>query len=232
MGMINRLGTIVKSKVNKLLDRFEDPKETLDYSYEKLVEELQKVKKGIADITTAKKRVELQKAKLEQESKKLEDQARDALKMNREDLARLALERKTVVDNQMADLVVQIEELKKQQEKLTEAEKNLSLKVESFRTQKETIKAQYSAAEAQVRINESVSGISEELSDVGLAIQRAEDKTENMKARASAIDELIDSGVLEDFTGKSDSIDKELEKVRKQGKVEDDLQKLREEMKK
>jgi len=151
--------------------------------------------------------------------------------MNREDLARLALERKTVVDNQMADLAVQIEELKKQQEKLTEAEKNLSLKVESFRTQKETIKAQYSAAEAQVRINESVSGISEELSDVGLAIQRAEDKTENMKARASAIDELIDSGVLEDFTGKSDSIDKELEKVRKQGKVEDDLQKLKEEVK-
>jgi len=170
-------------------------------------------------------------AKLEQESRKLEDQARDALKMNREDLARLALERKTVVDNQMADLAVQIEELKKQQEKLTEAEKNLSLKVESFRTQKETIKAQYSAAEAQVRINESVSGISEELSDVGLAIQRAEDKTENMKARASAIDELIDSGVLEDFTGKSDSIDKELEKVRKQGKVEDDLQKLKEEVK-
>lgn len=232
MGMINRLGTIVKSKVNKLLDRFEDPKETLDYSYEKLVEELQKVKKGIADITTAKKRVELQRAKLEQESRKLEEQAREALKMNREDLARLALERKTVVDNQMADLVVQIEELKKQQEKLTEAEKNLSLKVESFRTQKETIKAQYSAAEAQVRINESVSGISEELSDVGLAIQRAEDKTENMKARASAIDELIDSGVLEDFTGKSDSIDKELEKVRKQGKVEDDLQKLKEEVKK
>jgi phage shock protein A len=232
MGMINRLGTIVKSKVNKLLDRFEDPKETLDYSYEKLVEELQKVKKGIADITTAKKRVELQRAKLEQESRKLEEQAREALKMNREDLARLALERKTVVDNQMADLVVQIEELKKQQEKLTEAEKNLSLKVESFRTQKETIKAQYSAAEAQVRINESVSGMSEELSDVGLAIQRAEDKTENMKARASAIDELIDSGVLEDFTGKSDSIDKELEKVRKQGKVEDDLQKLKEEVKK
>jgi phage shock protein A len=232
MGMINRLGTIVKSKVNKLLDRFEDPKETLDYSYEKLVEELQKVKKGIADVTTARKRIELQRAKLEQEGKKLEDQAREALKINREDLARLELERKRVADNQIADLDVQIEDLKKQQEKLTEAERSLSLKVESFRTKKETIKAQYSAAEAQVRINESVSGISEELSDVGLAIQRAEEKTENMKARASAMDELIDSGVLEDFTGKGDPIEKELEKVRTQGKVEDDLQKLKEEMKK
>lgn len=157
-GMMNRLGTMVKSKVSHLLDRFEDPKETLDYSYEKLVEELQKVKKGIADVATARKRVELQRAKLEQERKKWEDQAREALRMNKEGIARRVLERKTVADSQITALGSQIEELKMQQKKLTEAEKSLSLKVESFRAQKETIKVQYSAAEAQVRINWSVSG--------------------------------------------------------------------------
>src|SRR4030095_3045775 len=85
---------------------------------------------------------------------------------------------------------------------------------ESFRTRKETIKATYTAAEAQTRINEAFSGISEEMSDVGLAVQRAEDKTAQMQARAGAIDELLASGALDDVTGAgSDSISLELDRM-------------------
>ncbi len=231
MGLIDRMSTVVKAKINKVLDKFEDPRETLDYSYEKQLELLQNVKRGVAEVTTAKKRLELQKVKLEQNVQKLDEQARDALKAGREDLARIALERKTTSQAEIGSLEKQIADIAKEQEKLTATEKSLSAKIETFRSTKETIKAQYSAAEAEVKITESVSGISEEMSDVGLAVQRAQDKTENMKARASALDELVEAGTLEDVTGGTkDDIDRELSKIKSKTEVDEQLEALKKEM--
>ncbi|TFG91159.1 MAG: PspA/IM30 family protein [Candidatus Atribacteria bacterium] len=229
MGLFNRMGTVVKSKMNKLINRMEDPRETLDYSYEKQLEMLQNVKRGVAEVATSKKRLQLQRSKLVQSSEKLDSQARDAVKADREDLARLALERKSALTVQIEGLDQQITELEKEQEKLVAAEKRLSTKVEGFRTRKETIKAQYSAAEAQVKINGSVSGISEEMADVGLAIERAENKTDDMKARASALDELIETGTLEDLTSSGDDIGKELAKIKAESSVNLELAKLKKE---
>ncbi|WP_407282707.1 PspA/IM30 family protein [Methanolobus sp. WCC1] len=229
MGLFSRMETVVKSKMNKLMDRMEDPRETLDYSYEKQLEMLQDVKRGVAEVATSKKRLQLQRSKLQQNLEKLDSQAREAIKADREDLARLALERKTTLNTQIQGLGQQIADLEKEQEKLVAAEKRLSTKVEVFRTKKETIKAQYSAAEAQVKINESVSGISEEMADVGLAIERAENKTENMKARASALDELIDTGTLDDLTSSGDDIDRELAKINSATTVDLELEKLKKE---
>jgi len=231
MGLIDRTSTIIKAKINKILGKFEDPRETLDYSYEKQVELLQNVKRGVAEVTTAKKRLELQKVKLEQNVKKLDDRAREAIKAGREDLARLALERKTTSLAEIENLNQQIADIAKEQEKLMLTEKRLSAKIETFRSTKETIKAQYSAAEAQVKITESVSGISEEMSDVGLAVQRAQDKTEDMKARAAALDELVEAGTLEDVTGGSkDDIEKELSKIKAKNEVDAQLEALKKEV--
>lgn len=231
MGLIDRTSTIIKAKINKILGKYEDPRETLDYSYEKQVELLQNVKRGVAEVTTSKKRLELQKLKLEENIKKLDDQAREAVKAGREDLAKIALERKTNSQAEIGSMTQQIADIKNQQDKLIETEKRLSAKIESFRSTKETIKAQYSAAEAQVKITESVSGISEEMSDVGMAVQRAKDKTENMKARASALDELVEAGTLEDVTGGSqDDIDRELSKIKSKGDVDLQLEALKKEM--
>jgi phage shock protein A len=229
MGLFGRMETVVKSKMNKLMDRMEDPRETLDYSYEKQLEMLQNVKRGVAEVTTSKKRLQLQRSKLQQNIEKLDSQAREAIKVGREDLARLALERKSSLNTQIQGLDQQIADLEKEQEKLVASEKRLSTKVEVFRTKKETIKAQYSAAEAQVKINESVSGISEEMADVGLAIERAENKTENMKARASALDELIDTGTLDDLTSSGDDIDRELAKINSATTVDLELEQLKKE---
>ncbi len=222
--------TIVKAKWSKLLDRAEDPAETLDYSYEEQLRQLQNVKRGIADVTTAKKRLELQYTSMQQQSEKLDGQARDALKAGREDLAREALVRKAALQGQLEDLMQQGQQLEAQQEKLIEGEKALQAKVESFRTQKEVIKAQYSAAEAQVRIGEAATGIGEEMADVGLAIQRAKDKTEQMQARAGAIEELTASGALEDFTSQGDDIDRELAAISQGGQVDDELAKMKAEL--
>ncbi len=231
MGLINRMSTIVKAKVNKILNKFEDPREVLDYSYEKQLEMLHNVKRGVAEVATSKKRLELQKIKLEQNIKKLEQQAREAVKAGREDLAKIALERKLQSQAEIANLEQQINELAKEQEKLMNTEKRLSAKIESFRSTKELIKAQYSAAEAQAKITEAVSGISEEMSDIGLAMQRARDKTEDMKARAAALDELVEAGTLEDITGGTqDDIERELSKIKAKSEVDAELEALKKEV--
>ena len=227
MGLLNRMGTVVKAKMSKLIDAAEDPRETLDYSYEKQLELLQNVKRGVADVATSKKRLQLQRAKLQQNADTLEKQAREAVRADREDLARLALERKNAIDSQIAALDQEIAGLEAEQQKLVDAERRLSTKVEVFRTRKETIKAQYSAAEAQVKISESVSGISEEMADIGVSIERAENKTEDMKARSAALDELIDQGTLQDFTGRQDDIERELAKIGSKSGVETELSKLK-----
>src|SRR5581483_11427984 len=150
-GLMGRATVIVKAKFSKLLDKAENPNETLDYSYEQQLQQLQNVKRGIADVTTAKKRLELQYTSMQQQVDKLDGQARQALQANREDLAREALTRKAAVQSQLQDIMTQGQQLEAQQQKLVEGERALQSKVESFRTQKEVIKAQYSAAEAQVR---------------------------------------------------------------------------------
>lgn len=231
MGFLDRMSTVVQAKMNKLMDKIEDPRETLDLSYEKQLQLLQNVKRGVAEVTTSKKRIELQKAKLQMSVDKLDSQAKEALLANREDLARKALENKAALQAQAASLDQQIADLNDQQQKLMAAESRLSTKVESFRTKKETIKAQYSAAEAQVKVTESVTGISEEMADVVMAVQRAEEKTENMKARSAALDELLESGTLTDLSG-GDEVEKELAKVKAQSTVDDELAKMKAEMKK
>jgi phage shock protein A len=230
-GLMQRAGLIVRAKFSKLLNRAENPTETLDYSYEQMQEQLQNVKRGVADVVTAKKRLELQTQKLEQNVVKLETQARQAVAANREDLARQALERKAAAQQQLQGLDEQIKQLADQQEKLVAGQHTLETRIESFRSQKEVMKAQYSAAEAQVRIGEAATGIGRGMADTGAAIQRAKDKTEELQARASAIDELTTTGALEDFTaGDQTQLDRELAQLSSTNQVDQDLARLKAEV--
>jgi len=230
-GLLSRAATVIKAKLSMLLNRAENPTETLDYSYEQQLRLLQDVKRGVVDVTTSKKRLKMQTAQLEQSLVKLETQARDALAANREDLARQALERKALIQRQLQDLDQQVGQLEQQQEKLVDSEKQLQAKIEAFRSQKEVIKAQYSAAEAQVRIGEAATGIGDQMADTGLAIQRAKDKTEQMQARASAVEELIEAGTLEDFTGgDKTALDRELEQIQSSNLVDRELERLKSEV--
>lgn len=228
MSVMKRVSMIFRAKANKALDRMEDPRETLDYSYQRQIELLTKVRRGVADVATSRKRVELQMNQLELQSRKYEDQGRKFLAGGREDLAREALTRRSGVQGQIGDLRTQYASLQAEEEKLTLAAQRLQAKVDAFRTRKETIKATYTAAEAQTRIGEAVSGISEEMGDVGMAIQRAEDKTAQMQARAGAIDELLASGALEDYTGAPhDDLQAELDQMSSASDVEIEMQRLR-----
>jgi phage shock protein A len=229
MGLMNRISTVISQKVSTLLDRFENPQEALDYSYVKQQEMLNKLRRSLAEIITSRKRLEMQKSRLLDNIRLLDEQARRALEAGREDLARLALERKNANLIQMQSLDKQIAEMKEEQQKMEEAEKRMSIKVEEFKGRKEIIKARYSAAEAQVKIKESVTGISEEMTDVGMAMNRTEEKTERMRAKSQALDEMINSGVLTDYTSNKDEIERELEKISVQNSVEEELAKLKSE---
>jgi phage shock protein A len=231
MGVLSRMTTIFKAKANRVLDTIEDPRETLDYSYEKQLELLQKVKRSLADVATSRKQLELQAVKLQAEVDNRTEEAKAALQQGREDLAREALERKALAARQLEELQQQIQELKAEEQKMVDNERRLEAKIASFRAQKEVIKAQYSTAEAHVRMNEAATGISEELADVGLAVERAKDKTERMRARASALDELVDKGELQDvLSPQGDEVERELKAMAQKSRVDDELEALKKEL--
>src|ERR687890_634707 len=223
MGLMQRFSSIFKAKASKTLDKYEDPRETLDYSYERTLEMLQKMRRAVADVATSRKRIELQAQQLQRSAAKLEDQAKQAVSQNREDLAREALTRRQGIATQLTDLQAQHDQLKAEEARMVEGSQRLQAKVDAFRIRKETMKANYTAAEAQTKVNEAISGIGEEMGDVGLAMQRAEDKVAQMQARSGALDELMASGALDDASMSSDRLQAELDRGFAEPAVEAEL---------
>ncbi|MCW2920628.1 MAG: phage shock protein PspA [Thermoleophilia bacterium] len=230
MGLSQRLSMLLKSKANRAMDQAEDPRETLDYAYTRQQELLQQVRRGLTDVAASRKRLELQGEELARAGDRLQEQATKAVQANREDLAREALTRRAGIQVQLEELKRQHDQLSTEQAKLEDASRRLQAKVEAFRVRKETIKATYTAAEAQTRISEAVSGISEEMGDVGLAMQRAEDRTQQLQARAGALDGLLQSGALEDLTQSSDPIQAELDRVASTATIDAELAKIKGEL--
>ena len=230
MSLFQRAHDIMAAKANKALDAAEKPDEMLDLSYEQMLDQITKVRRGLVDIAASRKQIELQEQQLQHSADHLQDQAKAALGQGREDLAREALSRKAAAQAQIAGLEPQHQQLTEEEQKLTQALAALQDRVNKFRSQKEVLKAQYTAASAESSINESVAGISGTLGDSGEALQRAQDKIANMQARAGALDELLASGVLEDVGGGDDDIQKELDQVGSQADVDTELTALKAEL--
>ena len=219
---------LLRIRTSAALDQAEDPREVLDYAYSQQLELLRKVKHGLVDVATSKVRLQRQAEKLRARLPYLEDQARRALAASREDLARLALERKQTAMAELGGLERQIAEVAKEERKLTLAEQQLSARIEEFRTRRESVAARYSAAQAQVRVNEALTGVSGELADLSMAVGRAEEKTERLQARASAIDALLEGGPLGLPAGASgDAIERELREISAGQAVEAELAALK-----
>jgi phage shock protein A len=226
-GVWQRTKNIFQAKANKVLDRAEDPRETLDLSYEKQLDSLQKVRRSVADVATARKRIELQAGQLQKQADKLQDQAKSALSIGNEDLAREALSRRAAIGEQLTDLKSQHDQVAQQEDSLIATSQRLQSQIEQFRTKKETLKASYTAAEAQTKIGEAVSGISTSMGDAGATMQRAQDKIASMQARAGAMDELLASGALTDLTTPVTDIQAELDKAQAGTQVDRELMALK-----
>ena len=234
MGIFSRIATLFRIRANAALDKAEDPGQVMDYSYNEQVRQLQQLRHSIADVVTQEKRLEMQQTELKNKINRLEEGARQALQANNEDLARQALQRQQMLVGQINEYERQIAQLRSQEEKLIQMERTVTARVEAFRTQKEMVKAQYSAAQAQVKINEAVTGISQEMSEMNLAMQRAQDKVLNMQARANAMDTLIEQGALSDQgllgAGSSDPLERQLNKVASEQNVEAQLQAMKQQL--
>ena len=227
MSVMKRLSGVVQAKANKMLDRVEDPRDTLDLSYEKQLEQLQQVRKGLADIATARKRIELQATQLKQNADTAPRAGEDGTRPEqRRSRPRGALAAASIA-TQLEQMKTQHDQLVSQQDRLVVTSQQLEARVAAFRTQKETMKASYTAAEAQTKIGEAVSGISESMGDTGLAMQRAQDKIEQMQTRGQAMDELLALGDLTDITNTSDPIQSQLDKATQASQVDADLAKLK-----
>jgi phage shock protein A len=222
---------IFSAKANAAVDSIEDPREIFDYAYEQQRQQLVRVKSALVDVATSKQQLLQQSAKLRSRIPELTDQARRAVDADREDLARIALQKKQTAAVEVETLDKQTAEVAEQERKLTLAEQQLSARVEDFKTRRESMSARYTAAQAQVKINESLTGVGGELAELSMAVGRAEEKTERMTARASALDALIDSGTLSMPMG-GDSVEAELRKIASSRAVDDELAALKASMKK
>jgi phage shock protein A len=234
MGFFSRLANLFRMRANAALDKVEDPGQVMDYSYSKQLEQLQNLKRSIAEVVTNEKRLEMLQNQIQQKIDTLDGQAMQALQANREDLARMALQKKETLLVQINGYEQQLAQLRAQEEKLVNMERTISARVETFRTQKEMVKAQYNAAQAQVKINEQVTGISQEMSEMNLAMQRAQDKVLTMQARANAMDALIEQGTLGEQgllgAGSGDPLERELRQISAEQNVEDQLRAMKQQM--
>ncbi len=227
MSLFQRAHDILAAKTNKALDAAEKPDEMLDLSYEQMLDQITKVRQALVTIAASRKRIELQEQQLQHSVDHLQDQAKAALAQGREDLAREALSRKAAAQAQIDAMEPQHQQLTEEEQKMEQTLQALQQRVNTFRTQKETLKAQYTAASAMSSVNESVAGISSTLGDSGAALQRAQDKIATMQARAGALDELLQSGVLEDVGGETDDIQKELDEAGTAADVDNELAALK-----
>ena len=230
MTLFQRAHDIVAAKANKALDAAEKPDEMLDLSYEQMLDHITQVRRALVDIAASRKQIELQEQQLQHTLAHLQDQAKAALSQGKEDLAKEALSRKAATQAQIDGMEPQRQQLGEQEESLERTLAALQKKVNAFRTQKEVMKAQYTAAQAMSSVNESAAGISKTFGDSGAALQRAQDKIATMQARAGAMDELLQSGVLEDVGGDTDDIQKELDEAGSAADVDKELAALKAEL--
>ena len=230
MGLFQRAHDIMQAKANKALDAAEKPDEMLDLSYEQMLDQLTQVRRGLVAIAGSRKQIELQEQQLQHTADHLQDQAKAALAQGNEELAREALSRKAAAQAQIDSLEPQHQQLTEEEQKLEQTLAKLQERVNAFRSQKEVLKAQYTAAQAETSVNESVTGISKSFSDEGATLQRTQDQVATMQARAGAMDELIQSGVLEDVGGSTDDIQEELDKAGTDAEVDKQLAALKAEL--
>jgi phage shock protein A len=226
MGLFSRLAAIAEARISMLIDGFESPGEVLDHSYRRQLEPSQRVRKGIAGLVVARKRLELEKSFIENEVVRLERDAREAVVAGRADLAEIALRRKVQRADQIAAPDRQIDSLLHEQDRLVAMNSQLETKIVSFCTEKEAIKAQYTAARAKVSIQEATTGLGKEMDYVGYAVRRAQEKTRELQARSEAPDEPTQCGAVDDVLEGGDVVNRELSKERNEQAVKAELEKL------
>lgn len=229
--ILRRMRLILKVWLDKLLASADDPRQVFMVAYRRQRELLSKVQRAQENIVDAKRQLESKTAGAREKLPQLEEQARQALVGGREDIARFALQLRQVATEDLEELERQVSELEQEERALSLVEQRLRTQIEAFFARQEVLAARYTTAEAQVRISEAMGGVSEELAGLGVALERAEQTTENMQARVTAIERLVETGILDTPTNRSlGAAPRQLADAEASGEVEDRLAALKGEL--
>ena len=229
MGLWSRLRLIFSTKASTAMDRAEDPRQVLDYAYGQQQLLLVKLRQGLVEVATSKQQLERQSKKLASRVPQLDEQARRAIGAGRDDLARIALERKRTALAEIEGLTTQVAEVDAEEKRLAGQERALQVRIEEFRTHRDVVSARYSASEAEVKVKEALSGVSGELAELGMAVGRAEEKADRLQSRARALDSLVDIGALQPAGG-GDYVETELRRLTSGAEIDDELERLKAEI--
>ncbi len=229
MGLWSRLKLIFSTKASSAMDRAEDPRQVLDYAYGQQQLLLVKLRQGLVEVATSKQQLERQSKKLASRVPQLDEQARRAIGAGRDDLARIALERKRTALAEIEGLTTQVAEVDAEEKRLAGQERALQVRIEEFRTHRDVVSAHYSASEAEVKVKEALSGVSGELAELGMAVGRAEEKADRLQSRARALDSLVDIGALQPAGG-GDYVETELRRLTSGAEIDDELERLKAEI--
>lgn len=196
--ILRRLVLVFKVRLAALLSSAEDPRQVFELANQRQQELLDKVRQARARIARAKDQLEAKTAEARVKLLQLDEQARAAVTAGRDDVARFVLHRRVAGGDELDGLERQVTEIEHEERELTLVEQRLEAQIETFFARREVIAARYSTAEAHVEVREALGGVSDELAGLGTALERAEQTTDRMQARASALDHLAELGVLDD----------------------------------
>lgn len=231
MTLTARVKAVIKSKTYRAPESAGDPRYALETSYERQLHLLQEVRRGLAEVSTAKKRIELQVAEIGVRYDRLGAQAYEAVAQDRDDLARIALTRRAAVESQVQMLREQHAALATQEAQLIANQQRLAERIETFRIQKDAFTATYAASEAQARANEAIAGLGGTMVEATQTLQQAQARVQQVRARALATEELLATGALSDFSGSSDAeLDRQITEVARAATVDTQLAAMKQEM--
>ncbi len=221
MGIFDRISDIFKANVNDALDKAEDPEKMLKQMVIEMEESVNKTTLAVASAIANEKTLERKLIKARTESADWEQKAIQAVNANREDLAKAALQKKAIVDRNIADLTpIQIS-AKATSDKMRTQLDALKNKLEEARSRQSTLIARSQAAKAQKQIAQSFSGIG---SDAFSKFDKFEGKIEKLEGEAEAFEQLggTDTRLEDEFKmlSTSSSVDSELMQLKaKMGKL-------------
>ena len=227
MNLLGRLTETIATKVNALLDRFDEPGEALDYAYQLELEQLLRVRRSVMDVASSQQHLEVEAEQLRQAASGLEARAREELSIGREDNAREASARRTVIERGLASIVTQAETIAGEEHQFVRAADRLEDKINVLAARKGAMKARYVATGSRADIDHVVAELHDEMRDIDSAVRRAETRVAEINSHAAAIDRLLVSGALYDFAQSPLPIEAELGWVRGSDDVERELARIR-----
>jgi len=227
MKIFKRMKKVFEAKMSKFVDEVEDPEELLDISLQEMKEHLQQVQNSLLELTTIKKGLEKDLEYVKDKAELAQEQAQTAVDIEKEELARAALEKKADLNEKKSTLKTEIEKIENKIEVIKSNKRTLAEQIKKLETKKEELTFINKSADAQLEVKEIITGASSDITDLNEQIKRAEEKIKKKEAKISAIDELVADGELVNDLNAKDDIDKSLNQIQRDSKIEEELANLR-----